>query len=72
MDRSHTVRNVCMTFLLLVAVAWLVLAVPVGLMLGSALRLADRHHELQRKVITPSFVPRGLFGSTATNMRQEL
>jgi hypothetical protein len=50
--------------LLLVALLWVALAVPVALLIGRGLRIADRRDEAARtSVIVPDFVPADLLGS---------
>jgi hypothetical protein len=50
--------------LLLVTLLWVALAVPVALLIGRGLRIADRRDEAARtSVIVPDFVPADLLSS---------
>jgi hypothetical protein len=56
-----------MTLVLIIAVAWTALALPLALAIGRGVRIAD-HRELARTVPTvPDFVPAGLLDRATTS-----
>jgi hypothetical protein len=60
------------TALLLIAVVWTVLALPFGVLLGRAVRLADRNDEAARaRSIVPDFIPPEVLASVAARQRRE-
>lgn len=60
-----------MTVLVFIAFAWLALALPVGLLIGRGLRIADRQHEVARlQSIVPDFIPEDVLESVAAGQRR--
>jgi hypothetical protein len=59
-----------MTWLLLIALVWVVLALPAALLLGRGLRLADRREEAARSTArVPDFIPADLLSSPSIQRR---
>ncbi|MGY1802941.1 hypothetical protein ACI78T_06645 [Blastococcus sp. SYSU D00922] len=60
-----------MTWLLLVAFAWTAFALPVGLLLGRAMRVADRRDDAARlESRVPDFIPAEVFVAVAAQQRR--
>lgn len=62
-----------MTALLLIAFAWMALALPFGLLLGRGMRLADQR-ELRDGAtgLVPDFIPADMLASVAAQQRRRL
>ena len=52
-----------MTLVLIIALAWTALALPVGLIIGRGMRIADRRELAATTPSVPDFVPADLFAS---------
>ncbi|MFL6097206.1 MAG: hypothetical protein ACJ71Y_17275 [Blastococcus sp.] len=55
-----------MSVLLVIAIAWVALSVPVALLLGRALRVADRREQAASlRPMVPDFIPAEVLASVA-------
>ena len=60
-----------MSWLLLIALVWVVLALPAALLLGWGLRLADRREEADRPTAgVPDFIPPNVFESLSASQER--
>lgn len=60
-----------MTWLVLIAFAWVALALPAGLLLGRGIRIADRRDAAARSdALVPDFIPDELVAAVAAQQRR--
>jgi hypothetical protein len=59
-----------MTWLLLIAIAWVALALPIGLLVASGMRLADQRDQVSRlRTTVPDYIPADVIASVAAQHR---
>ena len=59
-----------MSWVLVIGFAWALLSLPVALLIGRGLRIADRRDQARRTSWVPDFIPANVLASVAASRRQ--